>query len=157
MSSELNHGDSSREMVVIRTIKAPRAKVYEAFVSDGIENWWGPDGFTTTTFKRDVRPGGSWIYIMHGPDGTDYNNRIDYTDFIQDELIRYEHGTGDPGVPADFISEISFRDVQGGTEVTLKATFRTAKLREDAFRFGAAEGGQQTLGRLEAFLIGRQV
>lgn len=157
MSTEMNHGDSSREMVVIRTIKAPRAKVYEAFVSDGIENWWGPDGFTTTTFKRDVRPGGSWIYIMHGPDGTDYNNRIDYIEFIPGELIKYEHGTGEQGVPYMFESEITFRDVPEGTEVTLKATFRTVAMKEEALSYGAVEGGQQTLGRLEMFLLGNKV
>lgn len=157
MSFGKDISEKTNDMIVVRIIKAQRSKVYDAFISDGIEKWWGPDGFTTTTFKRDVRPGGSWIYIMHGPDGTDYNNRIDYIEFIPGELIKYEHGTGEQGVPYMFDSEITFRDVPEGTEVTLKATFRTVAMKEEALSYGAVEGGQQTLGRLEMFLLSNKV
>ncbi|EMO29454.1 toxin-antitoxin system, toxin component domain protein [Leptospira interrogans serovar Bataviae str. HAI135] len=39
-------------------------------------HWWGPKGFTNTFETMDVRPGGIWKFIMHGPDGTDYPNLI---------------------------------------------------------------------------------
>ena len=36
--------------------------------------WWGPDGFTNTITTFDLRPGGAWRFVMHGPDGTNYEN-----------------------------------------------------------------------------------
>src|SRR5689334_18469516 len=69
-----NPSDSSdREIVITRVIDAPRELVFAAFTdAEHISNWWGPNGFRTTTYEKDVRPGGVWRFTMHGPDGTDY-------------------------------------------------------------------------------------
>ena len=50
---------SDREMVITRLIDAPRELVFKAFTDvEHIGNWWGPDGFTTSTYSMEVRPGG---------------------------------------------------------------------------------------------------
>ncbi len=68
---------AGREIVVTRLINAPRELVFDAWTTpEHVAQWWGPDGFTTTTHEMEVRPGGHWRLIMHGPDGTDYNNHI---------------------------------------------------------------------------------
>ena len=68
---------SDRTMVTARTIDAPRDLVFEAWTDPiHIARWFGPTGFTTTVHEMDVRPGGIWRFIMHGPDGTDYDNRV---------------------------------------------------------------------------------
>ena len=36
-----------------------------------IQHWWGPNGFTNTIFEMEVRVGGLWRYLMHGPGGAD--------------------------------------------------------------------------------------
>ncbi len=43
-----------------------------------LAQWWGPDGFTITTSSFDFRAGGVWRFVMHGPDGRDYQNRVTY-------------------------------------------------------------------------------
>ncbi|HEY8127204.1 MAG TPA: SRPBCC family protein, partial [Hyphomicrobium sp.] len=66
-----------REIIITRLLNAPRALVFAAFKDpDHITNWWGPNGFSTTTYEMDFRPGGLWLFTMHGPDGTDYPNRV---------------------------------------------------------------------------------
>ncbi len=66
------------EIAVARLIKAPPALVFQAWTDPvGISNWWGPRGFSTTTLGMDVRPGGKWRHIMHGPDGRDYESEIE--------------------------------------------------------------------------------
>ena len=54
-----------------RTITLER--IFEATVEDvwalwttkeGLESWWGPEGFTTTVRKIDVRVGGELLYAM---------------------------------------------------------------------------------------------
>lgn len=55
--------------------------MFEAFTdASAISNWWGPNGFRTTTASKDVRVGGAWVFTMHGPDGTDLPNHVLYTD-----------------------------------------------------------------------------
>jgi hypothetical protein len=60
---------ADREITATRLFDAPRDLVWKAFTElEHIEKWWGPDGFTTTTYAREVRPGGVWRFVMHGPD-----------------------------------------------------------------------------------------
>ena len=69
---------ASREMVISRVINAPRELVFKVWTEPKhIEKWWGPNGFRTTTQRMEFRPGGIWRFVMHGPDGRDYQNRIE--------------------------------------------------------------------------------
>ena len=52
---------ADRELIVTRDLDAPRALVFDAWTDvKHLANWWGPNGFTTTTRAIDVRPGGTW-------------------------------------------------------------------------------------------------
>ena len=52
---------ADREIVIERTISAPRDLVWRAWTeADQIAKWWGPNGFTTTIHAMDVRVGGAW-------------------------------------------------------------------------------------------------
>ena len=41
--------------------------------------------------QMDVRPGGEWRFVMHGPDGRDYKNRIIYNEIVKPERLTYTH------------------------------------------------------------------
>ena len=84
--------DPDREIVIERIVNAPR----ELVCAPGpkpirIAKWWGPNGFTTTIHEMHVRVGGMWRFIMHGPDGTDYPNRIVYREIVKPERLFYDH------------------------------------------------------------------
>ncbi len=146
---------SDREIVVTRLINAPRDLVWKAWSDPAhITHWWGPRGFTTTTSEMDMRPGGTWRFVMHGPDGTDYLNQIVYTEVVKPERLAYrQSGEGDHD-EIKFQSEVTFVDKGGKTEVTLSAVFETAaELKYVVEKFGAAEGGQQTLTRLSEYVL----
>jgi uncharacterized protein YndB with AHSA1/START domain len=59
-----------------------------------LPQWWGPKQFTTTVQEIDVRPGGVWRYVMHGPDRTDYDNKITFIEIEHPERLEYTHGDG---------------------------------------------------------------
>ena len=145
---------SDHEIVIERLIAAPRDVVWNAWAQlDQIEQWWGPDGFTTTTYERDFRAGGIWRFTMHGPDGRDYENRIDYLEVVENERIVDSHGGAGETAHIRFRAEITFEDADGGTLVRMRSIFPTAEMREMVAReFGAVEGGQQTLARLAAMV-----
>lgn len=147
-----------REIVISRSYDAPRELVFAAWTEpDRIGRWWGPDGFTTTTYEMDFRPGGSWRFTMHGPDGTDYPNRIAYTSIKKNDSLKYDHYGHEDGEndPPHFKSTVTFEDRGGTTRVTLRMLFPTKEARDETVAFGAVEGGKQTLGRLAAYLDDR--
>ncbi|MCK6477234.1 MAG: SRPBCC domain-containing protein [Phycisphaerales bacterium] len=144
-----------RVIVLTREYDAPRALVWKAWTDPKhLARWWGPAGFSTTTRHMDVRPGGQWRYVMHGPDGTDYENLIAYIEVVEPERLVYRHG-GDVGTePVHFSVVAKFDNVgPARTRVTLRMEFETADERARVVReYNAIEGGKQTLGRLAEYL-----
>src|SRR5256885_12714438 len=95
---------AGREIVVSRVISAPRELVFEAFTEvRHLSRWWGPEGFTTTTRAFEFRVGGEWDFVMHGPDGTDYQERLSWTGIAQPDRIALLHGES-RGEPKTFES-----------------------------------------------------
>jgi len=142
------------EIVITRVFKAARTRVFDAWTApERISRWWGPNGFTTTTHHMDVRPGGTWQHVMHGPDGTDYPNTIIYDEVARPDRLAYRNVGTANDVEVTFHAVVTFEDEQGGTRVTLRMVFPTEGDRDFvAERHGAVEGGHQTLGRLADFL-----
>jgi uncharacterized protein YndB with AHSA1/START domain len=142
------------ELVFTRIYDAPRELVFDAWtIPKHTAQWWGPDGFTTTTRSVDVRPGGVWRFVMHGPDGTDYENRIIYDEIVRPERLVYSHGGGEDVEPVTFQTTVTFEAHGGKTKLTLRMVFPSAAERDRvAAKYGAVEGANQTLGRLAKHL-----
>lgn len=144
----------ARTIITTRIIEAPRALVFDAFTDpDHLARWWGPDGFSLTTHSFDMRPGGAWHFIMHGPDGRDYPNRIRYDEIVRPERLVLRHGGEADGVPVQFVNTITFEDLGGRTRLTMHAEFPSVAEVQRVIRdHKADEGGRQTLGRLADYL-----
>ena len=146
-------GTAEREIVLSREFDAPRELVWQAWTDpEHMPRWFGPNGFTTTMQSMDVRPGGTSRYIMHGPDGTDYPNRVVYQEVVRPERLVYllDDDRDDGSDP--FHVTVTFEDVDGRTRLTQRMLFATAEQREGVVSFGAVELGRQTLERLAAYL-----
>ena len=143
-----------REIVITRRLQAPRELVWTAFTDPRqVVHWWGPDGFTNTVHEMDVRPGGVWRLVMHGPDGVDYDNRMVFVEVVRPERLVYEHGADVEDDPARFRTTVTLVEEDGGTRVTMRMVFATPEARRRTEEeFGAAEGGRQTLRRLAEYL-----
>lgn len=144
---------ADREIVVSRTIGAPRQLVFDAFTEvRHLSQWWGPEGFTTTTGSFEFRVGGVWDFVMHGPDGTDYPEWITWTEITPPERIAMLHGEhrDDPNA---FESVLTFTADGDMTTIEMLTVFPTKELRDEAIeKHGAVEGGRQTLGNLAAYV-----
>lgn len=153
-------GDEStadREIVITRLLDAPRELAFSAWTDpEKVVKWWGPNGFSITIERMDVRPGGVWKYVMHGPDGVDYPNRTVYEEIVPPERLVYTQ-SGDAGERAiQFRSTVTFVQEGGQTRITLQSVFKTPDDRNYVVeKFGAVEGGIQHVARLNEFLLGR--
>lgn len=144
-----------REVAVSRVIDAPRELVFSAFTEvRHLARWWGPDGFTTTTRAFEFAPGGVWEFTMHGPDGTDYPEWIQWREIVAPERITMLHGEFADD-PAAFETALTFTPDAGGTRVELRTLFVSREQRDEAVeKYHAIEGGQQTLGNLADYVAG---
>jgi uncharacterized protein YndB with AHSA1/START domain len=145
---------ADREIVISRVIDAPRELVFEAFTEvRHLSQWWGPEGFTTTTRSFEFRVGGVWDFVMHGPDGTDYQEWISWTEIIPPQRIALLHGESRDD-PNAFESVLTFEVSDGAaTRIEMRTVFRTKQLRDEAVeKYHAIEGGQQTLSNLAAYV-----
>jgi uncharacterized protein YndB with AHSA1/START domain len=138
-----------------RVFAAPRALVFSAFTDPRhLAQWWGPDGFSLTTGAFEFRPGGVWRFVMHGPDGRDYQNRVIFDEIVPNARIAYRHDDGsDDADSIKFQTVVTFDDDAAGTAVTWRATFPDADARAFVIReHGADKGLLQTMARLDRYL-----
>lgn len=145
-----------REIVLCRVINAPRERVFAAWTDPNqITQWFGPAGFKTETLECDIRPGGRWRFVYTGPDGTKYDNRMQFLRIEAPRLIEIEHGSDKDNDPARFHVTVTF-DAQsnGKTVLTMRQLHPTAEQRDAGIGFGAVELGYQTLDKLARHLGG---
>jgi uncharacterized protein YndB with AHSA1/START domain len=152
--SSIDLGHDPAVMIGTRVLEAPRTLVFDMWSDPThLAQWWGPDGFTTTTSAFDLRPGGVWRFVMHGPDGRDYQNRIVFEEVVRPERIVYRHSGEQDVEPVQFRTTVTFEDLGGKTRLTLHARFPTPEDRQRVIRdYGADKGLVQTLARLADYL-----
>ena len=125
-------------------------EIYRAFADPSrLAKWWGPKGFTNTFETFDFRVGGSWNFIMHGPDGSDYRNESVFKELQSGEKIVIQHIS-----PPHFILSVSLLPDKKGTQVLWIQEFEDPKVAE-AIRHIAEPGNRQNLDRLHMHLSGK--
>lgn len=141
---------SDKELVFTRSFDAPRTLVWNAWTDPAqLARWWGPNGFSITTYEHNLQKDGLWRLTMHGPDGRDYKNRIVFLEINPQEKLVYKHD-GEPGEePVNFQTTVTLTEEAGVTTLTMHAVFPTATDLEYVIKnYGADKGGVQTVGRL---------
>jgi uncharacterized protein YndB with AHSA1/START domain len=143
-----------RQILIERILDAPRELVWKAWTDPAhLAQWWGPTGFTTTIEQMDVRPGGAFKQVMHGPDGTDYPHSSVFVEVVKPERIVYTLEGGRAGDTAiRFEATWTFEALGEKTRVTIDMVFSSAADRDRVVKdHGAIEGGHQTLQRLAQY------
>ncbi len=145
--------NAGRELIISRLLNAPIELVWEVFTNpEHIKNWWGPNGFTNTIDKMEVKPGGVWEFIMHGPDGTDFPNKKIFKEVVKPERIVIEH----VNYPKH-IYTLTFAADGGKTLLTWHMLFESKEVFEEVVKtFKADEGLKQNIEKLEKYLAAQK-
>jgi len=149
-----------REQITMeRTFDATLREVWELWTTkDGIESWWGPDGFRVEVHAIDLRPDGLLLYAMIADTAetiefmkrqgmpTRQEARITFREIVPLQRLAYTH-------LADFIPGVAAYDVE--TAVTLKQegskvkmTLRFDRMHDETWTQRAAAGWEMELNRL---------
>ena len=138
-----------RELFLSRTLDAPVPLVWEMFADPKhIVNWWGPNGFTNTIHKMDLRPGGEWVLVMHGPDGKDYDNKSIFKEIIPHKKIVFNHVSHPP-----IVFTITFETRGEQTLLNWHMLFESAEeFIKVVKEYGADEGLKQNVEKLVLYL-----
>jgi len=147
-TDEINSASPDCVIVSIRNFAYSRELVFNAWTDPNrLKNWWGPKGFTNTFHEFDLRPGGKWSFIMHGPDGVNYPNESIFVAIIEPELIVLNHITNPKFQIVATFEEL----VEDNTKVTFRMIFETPELCSQV-KFYAVEKNEENFDRLEAEL-----
>lgn len=137
-----------REIVSSRVIQTAQEKVFRAWTDpDILQKWWGPAGFTNTFYEFDLRPGGKWLFTMHGPEAGNYQNECEFLTIEEPSLIAWIR-----------ISNPVFRVVTtfealsaNSTQLVFRMQFET-KEECDKIRKFAPDKNEENFDKLEAIL-----
>lgn len=140
---------ADREFYVVHLYSAAPQQLWQAWTNpDHIKNWWGPEGFTNTIHTMEIKPEGLWEFVMHGPDGTNFNNRSVFKEIVEPSRIVFEHQSA-----PKFITTVTFEPQGDKTLLTWHMLFESAELREQVINvFKADVGLQQNIEKLERYL-----
>jgi uncharacterized protein YndB with AHSA1/START domain len=140
------------EISITRVYDAPVKAVWDAWTDpQQVAKWWGPRGFTLTTHSKDLRPGGSWVYTMHGPDGKDWPNKTHYYEVEPLKRLVYDHGANDEQPPL-FRVTVTFSEAKGKTTMEMTMALATPEAAAETKKFIEKAGGDSTWDRLAEYL-----
>jgi len=147
---------SDRELVLTRMIDAPREKLFRAWTDpELLKQWFAPLPYTTPHAELDVRPGGSSLIVMRGPDGNEFPNRGVYLEVVENERIVTTDAYTEAWKPSEkpFMTLIlTFEDDGGRTRYTARVRHWTVEDREMHEKMGFHEGWGQCADQLAALV-----
>jgi uncharacterized protein YndB with AHSA1/START domain len=131
-------GQGDREVVMTRVFAGPRRLVFDAWTKPELfARWFGPKGWTTSVIEMDVRPGGSFHYVLRGPDGGEIVFRGSYREVVPPErLVTTEAFEGFTEVgwrPEDAtVTTATFLERDGTTTWTATIRYPSREVRDAA-------------------------
>jgi uncharacterized protein YndB with AHSA1/START domain len=131
-----------------REIPASPDEVFTAFSDpQRLARWWGPAGFSNTFDVCEFRPGGRWSFVMHGPDGGNYQNESIFEEVEPPTKIVVQHVS-----KPKYRLTITLAASAGGTTVSLAQTFESAEI-ASRIEHIAVPANEQNLDRLASEVL----
>jgi uncharacterized protein YndB with AHSA1/START domain len=152
-----------RTITLERTFDAAVEEVWEMWTTkNGIESWWGPEGFVTEVRKIDLRPGGELDYnmIAVSPEQIDFlkkagmsattPSKVTYTEVMPPRRLAYRSRADFiPGVePYDVMTTVEFYPEGNSTRMVLMFD----AMHDEHWTNLATMGWESELGKLESVL-----
>jgi uncharacterized protein YndB with AHSA1/START domain len=142
---------SDREIEMTRVFDAPRELVFDAFTNpEHVPHWFGPRGWSVPVCEIDLRPGGSWRYVLRGPNGEEMGMSGVYQEITPPERVVSTESFDD--YPGESINTLTLTEEDGRTRYTVTVLYADMETRDAVLASGMSEGAAETLERLAEHL-----
>lgn len=130
--STSNATAATNELVIIRTLNAPRELVFKVWTqAEHLAQWWGPKGFKVGIHALNLTPGGAFHYSMESPDGQQMWGKLVYHEVVSPERLTYVSSfSNEAGEtirhplsatwPLETLNKMTFTEHDGKTTLTLR-------------------------------------
>lgn len=146
-------------MTITASFDAPVERVWSVWADPRqLERWWGPPAYPATVLDHELTPGGRVTYFMTGPEGDRHGGWWRVLAVEPPHGLEFEDGFADgagepnPNMPTT-ITRVSLTALEdGGTTMTIEATFPTLEAMEKLIAMGMEEGIALAVGQIGGLL-----
>jgi uncharacterized protein YndB with AHSA1/START domain len=144
-----------RTLAIDLVLDAPRTAIWRCWTEPALlTRWFTPAPWTTAAAELDVRPGGSSIVMMRGPNGEEVRNEGVYLDVVPNERLVFTDAytrAWEPSAAPFMTGEIVLSDADAGrTRYLARAHHWSTEDRDRHAAMGFHEGWTQAARQLEA-------
>ena len=139
------------EILMTRVFQAPRHLVYEAFTKpELLKQWFGPHGWSLVVCEVDLRVGGSYRFVLEGPDGRRMGMSGEYRELAPpDHSVHTERFDEYPG---EAIVTTKLTEQDGKTTLSVTVYHQSKEIRDAVVQSGMEHGAAETYDRLADLL-----
>ncbi|HKW47936.1 MAG TPA: SRPBCC family protein [Gemmatimonadaceae bacterium] len=142
---------SDREVMMVRVFDAPRRMVFDAFTKcEFLTRWFGPRGWSLVECQSDFRPGGSYRFVLGGPNGERMGMRGAVREVTRPERVVHSESFDD--YPGESLVTTTFIEERGKTTVTIVVQYESKQIRDAVVASGMEHGAAESYDKLAEYL-----
>jgi len=140
---------TATQILITREFDAPRHLVYRAYTTpELIKRWWAGQRGEVTSAEVDLRPGGTWRYVMIANGGFEVAFHGEYKEIIPDErIVTTDVFEGMPDAAA--LTTATFTETGGRTLLSVLVEHSSQANRDAHINSGMEGGMQESMTKLE--------
>lgn len=144
-----------REIVITRSLKAPRSLVFDAFTKPELLRKWllGPPGWTMIVCEVDLRVGGAYRYVWKNTKGTVMGMGGVMREIVPPERLVSTEKFDDPWYPGEGVGTLILTETSGRTTITQTILYESAEARDTVLRSPMESGLAAGYDRLEELML----
>jgi uncharacterized protein YndB with AHSA1/START domain len=145
---------SDREIMMTRVFDAPRRLVFDALTKpELLKRWLGVfGGWSMVSCEIDLRVGGTYRYVWHGPDGAKMGLSGIYREIELPERVVATESFDAPWYPGEAIGTTVLVEQGGQTTLTTTVQYASKEVRDAVLKTPMEHGVATSYDHLEEIL-----